>query len=62
MSYQNKDHYDDTIYDRVCDNCGEMTNAFVGFIQGFNIYCEDCCPDNYGEDNGYDEGEDNDIS
>ena len=57
-----KDHYDDTIYDRVCDNCGEMTNAFVGFIQGFNIYCEDCCPDNYGEDNGFDErGEKNEV-
>ena len=55
-----KDHYDDTIYDRVCDNCGEMTNAFVGFLQGFKIYCEDCCPDNYGEDNGFDKGEDDD--
>ena len=45
-----KDHYDDTIYDRECDNCGENTNAFVGYLQSFKIYCEDCCPNNYGED------------
>ncbi len=25
-----KDHYNDTIYDRECDSCGEKTNAFIG--------------------------------
>tara|TARA_R110000851_G_scaffold134343_5_gene269602 strand:+ start:406 stop:567 length:162 start_codon:yes stop_codon:yes gene_type:complete len=45
----NQHNYDDTIYDRECDNCGNMTNAFVGFLKDNKIYCEDCCPDNYGE-------------
>ena len=41
--------------EKQADNWFVLTNQ-----KGFNIYCEDCCPDNYGEDNGFDKGEDDD--
>ena len=37
------------VYDRKCFNCGAMTCAEVAFFYDDEVYCEDCCPDGYGE-------------
>ena len=38
------------IYDRECQDCGSMTNAYEVFIVGLDdFYCPDCCPEEYGE-------------
>ena len=37
------------IYDRECFNCGDLAYAETGFIFKDELYCEDCCPEGYGE-------------
>lgn len=45
--------YDDEVYDQICPECGDTTNAYEAFIvegiKDTEYYCPDCCPDNYGE-------------
>ena len=37
------------VYDRKCDNCGAKTCAEVAFFFDDKTFCEDCCPEGYGE-------------
>jgi len=37
------------VYDRKCFNCGAMTCIELAFLYDDEVYCEDCCPDGYGE-------------
>ena len=37
------------VYDRECSDCKSMTCAEVAFFDDDTIYCEDCCPEGYGE-------------
>ena len=37
------------IYDRECPICGDLAYAETGFIFKDELYCEDCCPEGYGE-------------
>ena len=32
-----------------CNNCGDMTCAEVAFFYEDETYCNDCCPQGYGE-------------
>lgn len=36
-------------HDRECFDCGGLAYAETGFIFQDNLYCQDCCPDGYGE-------------
>ena len=35
--------------DRKCFNCGDTAYPETGFIFQDELYCEDCCPEKYGE-------------
>ena len=35
--------------DRKCFNCGDTAYPETGFIFQDELYCEDCCPEEYGE-------------
>jgi hypothetical protein len=35
--------------DRECFNCGDTAYPETGFIFQDELYCEDCCPEGYGE-------------
>lgn len=37
------------VYDRECDDCGAKTCAEVAYFYEDKTFCEDCCPDGYGE-------------
>tara|TARA_R100001510_G_scaffold56568_1_gene62398 strand:- start:1336 stop:1560 length:225 start_codon:yes stop_codon:yes gene_type:complete len=37
------------VYDRDCDDCGAKTCAEVAYFYEDKTFCEDCCPDGYGE-------------
>ena len=37
------------VYDLECNNCGDMTCAEVAFFYKDETYCDDCCPEGYGE-------------
>ena len=37
------------VYDRECDDCGAKTCAEVAFFYEDKTFCEDCCPDGYGD-------------
>lgn len=40
---------DEYVYSLECNDCGDMTCAEVCFFYKDETYCEDCCPDGYGE-------------
>jgi|TARA_B110000483_G_scaffold30536_1_gene37082 formylmethanofuran dehydrogenase subunit E len=40
---------DDYVYNLKCNNCGAMTCAEKAFFYKDETFCEDCCPDGYGE-------------
>ena len=50
---------DDEVYDQICPECGDTTNAYEAFIvegiKDTEYYCPDCCPDGYGENEGDDD-------
>ena len=35
--------------DRKCFTCGDLAYPETGFIFQDELYCEDCCPEGYGE-------------
>lgn len=35
--------------DRKCFNCGDTAYPETGFIFQDELYCEDCCPEGYGD-------------
>ena len=37
------------VYDRECFDCGELAYAENGFLYKGELYCQDCCPEGYGE-------------
>ena len=37
------------VYDRECKECGEVAYAETGFFHNDELYCQDCCPEDYGE-------------
>ena len=37
------------VYDRDCKNCGAKTCAEKAFFHKDETFCEDCCPEGYGE-------------
>jgi len=37
------------VYDRDCNDCGAKTCAEVVFFHDDKVFCEDCCPEGYGE-------------
>jgi hypothetical protein len=37
------------VYDRECDDCGVKTCAEVAYFYEDKTFCEDCCPEGYGE-------------
>ena len=37
------------VYDRECKACGEKAYADTGFFFEDELYCQDCCPESYGE-------------
>jgi hypothetical protein len=37
------------VYDRECDDCGAKTCAEVAYFYEDKTFCEDCCPEGYGE-------------
>jgi len=37
------------VYDRECDDCGAKTCAEVAYFYEDKTFCEDCCPDGFGE-------------
>ncbi len=43
------DMEDEYVYNKECTDCGDMTCAEVCFFYEDETYCEDCCPDGYGE-------------
>jgi|DEB0MinimDraft_4_1074332.scaffolds.fasta_scaffold209602_1 hypothetical protein len=45
----NPDEDEDYVYDRECDDCGAKTCAEVAYFYEDKTFCEDCCPDGYGE-------------
>ena len=40
---------DEYVYSLKCNNCGDMTCAEVAFFYEDETYCDDCCPQGYGE-------------
>ena len=44
-----KVEYMSYVYDRKCYNCGDLAYPETGFIFEDELYCEDCCPEEYGE-------------
>ena len=52
MVYINKGDYimeDEYVCSLKCNNCGDMTCAEVAFFYEDETYCDDCCPQGYGE-------------
>ena len=43
------DEEDEYVYNLKCNNCGAMTCAEKAFFYKDKTFCEDCCPDGYGE-------------
>ena len=43
------DMEDEYVYNKECRDCGDMTCAEVCFFYKDETYCEDCCPQGYGE-------------
>ena len=37
------------VYDRDCKDCGAKTCAEKAFFYKDETFCEDCCPEGYGE-------------
>mgnify|MGYP000038259258 FL=1 len=37
------------VYDRDCKDCGAKTCAEKAFFYNDETFCEDCCPEGYGE-------------
>ena len=37
------------VYDRECFDCGELAYPETGFFFRDELYCGDCCPEEYGE-------------
>ena len=37
------------VYDREFDDCGAKTCAEVAFFYEDKTFCEDCCPNGYGD-------------
>lgn len=37
------------VYDKECDDCGAKTCAEVAYFYKDKTFCEDCCPDGYGQ-------------
>ena len=40
---------DEYVYSLKCNNCEDMTCAEVAFFYKDETYCDDCCPEGYGE-------------
>ena len=47
--YMEIDMEDEYVYSLECNNCGDMTCAEVAFFYEDETYCDDCCPQGYGE-------------
>jgi formylmethanofuran dehydrogenase subunit E len=48
-SKQNTTMEDEYVYDRDCKDCGAKTCAEKAFFYNDETFCEDCCPEGYGE-------------
>ena len=47
--YMEIDMEDEYVYNKECVDCGDMTCAEVCFFYKDETYCEDCCPQGYGD-------------
>tara|TARA_R100001015_G_C4485617_1_gene64759 strand:- start:129 stop:257 length:129 start_codon:yes stop_codon:yes gene_type:complete len=40
---------EEVVVERKCESCGDMADVETGFIFKDELYCNDCCPEGYGE-------------